>query len=101
MNYVPLSYKIHKLHDVFGSISLRYPIVISSAYFVFNGTVITQDINRQINVNANLWPLLVVGSMPMLSTAQPAKGTFGISKYISCVIIWLGKNCAHSLNVLI
>ena len=68
-----------------------YAIAISSAFFVFSGTVSTQDINRQININSNLWPLIMVGSMPMASTAQPEKGMFGISQCIGCVIIQLGK----------
>ena len=45
-------------------------------------------------LNANLCPLVVVGHVPMESTAQPVKGTFGMSRCIGFVKTLLGRNCA-------
>ena len=52
----------------------------SYAVFVLSDTAISLDVSEQINVNVNLCPLVVVGSMPMESTTQPVKGTFSMSK---------------------
>ena len=54
-----------------------------------------------MKVNAYLLPLDVVGNHPMVSTGKPAKGTWWISRCIGLVLTLFGKNCTHSLQVLI
>ena len=46
-------------------------------------------------------PLDVVGNNPMLSTVQPVNGMWGILRCINLVLTIFGKNCTHSLQVLI
>ena len=64
----------------------------SSAIFVFRGTVIKYDVNRQINVSACQCPFDDFGNGPMQTIAQPANDTCWVSKCISCVYTLLGRN---------
>ena len=73
------------LHEVFGKISFMYAIETSLAVLVFNSTVIKYEVNKQMKVNAYLFPFDAVGSCPMESISQPAKGTWSISKCIGCI----------------
>ena len=76
-------------------------MVTSSVVFYFRGTAIKYDDNKHMKVNANLLPLDIVSNSPMISTAQPANGAWGILRCIGLVLTLFGKNCTHSLQVLI
>ena len=54
-------------------------MVTSSAVFDFRGTLIKYNVRKHMKVKVYLMPLDVVGNSPMVSTAQPANGTWGIS----------------------
>ena len=53
-----------------------YTMETLSAVLVFSGTVIKYDVSKQMNVEANLFSLDVVGSCLMESIAQLANGTW-------------------------
>ena len=53
---------------------------MDSAVLYSIGTAITYEVNRSMQVSANLFPELVVGSFPIVSIAMQMKGTLGISK---------------------
>ena len=52
-----------------------------------------------MNVKVNLFPLDVVGSCPVESTAQLANSTCGISRSTDCVQTLFGNNLRHNLQV--
>ena len=67
LNSIPLSGKINLEHKVLGRISLIYAIETSSAILRFSGTIIIDEVNKQINVRACLLPFDAAGSGPMQS----------------------------------
>ena len=79
---------------------LMYTIVISTAIFNFRGTAIKYDVSKHMKVNTYLLSLDVVSNSHMVLTAQPANGTWGISRCIGLVLTLFSKNGIHSLQVL-
>ena len=88
---MPLSCKMNVLQDVVGNMCLMYAVVTSSAVFNFRGTVIKYDVSKHMKVNAYLLPLDFVGNSPMVSTAQPANGTWLTFRCIGPVLTLFGR----------
>ena len=99
-NSEPLSERQAMNAPVLEGVPERYASTTDSADLLGIGAAMMQDVNKSLQVSAYLLPLDVVGSLPMVSIAMHAKGTFGISR---CIWGWhtvLGRFTEQVIDLL-